>query len=256
MTPIVTEPVYKQLARLCRETLENGDFAPGDRFPSERELAAQHGVSRVTANKVIAGLVAEKRLEHRPGIGMFVLKSHELNLSLREVRSFTSHARSLGLEPETQVLKWEARKVPPSDVAQVLGLKSREKAYFVERLRLANGEPLILERRWIRAQLTPGLTRKDLDGSFYALLENRFGLVPTGEKQTIRAVNLSADDAAILKTHANAAALEVEGQGFTGEGVAIWHQVLVYRGDRYQLENLVEPQGVQPGVLRLQPAEK
>ena len=255
MSSIVTEPVYKQLQRICHENLDSGSYSPGDRFPSERELAAEHGVSRATANKVIAGLVAERRLEHRPGIGTFVLAVPNLNASLREVRSFTTQALSQGKTPQTRVLRFETLPYTsvPREVVQSLCLEDDEDALFVERLRLADGEAVILEERWIRAALVPGLEARDLEGSFYGILEARFDLVPTGEQHHIRAINVGADAARKLGIKRGAAVLRVEGPGFNSGGQTIWHQILLYRGDRYQFENTISAQGVEPPLLRMTP---
>jgi GntR family transcriptional regulator len=251
---IATEPAHRRLARLCRENM--GRYQAGERFASERELAQQYNISRSTANKVIAALIAERVLEHRPGIGTFVTGAPGINLSLREMRSFTSHAQALKLKPQTQVLRFEKLQNAPPEIAAGLHLSDGEEVIFVERLRCANGEPLILERRWIRAALVPKISARDMAGSFYALLEKKFNIVPAGERQTIRAASLNARDAQSLGVKRGCPALCVAGQGFAPDGMAIWHQVLLYRGDRYRLENLVEPHGAQPSLLRLQPANE
>jgi GntR family transcriptional regulator len=111
---VVSEPVYQQLARVCRERLTSGDAKPGTRFPSERELARDFNISRATASKVLSNLVAEGLLERRRGIGMFVSGTKTLHASLREMESFTKHALDLGLEPETQVLDF--RTLAPGEI--------------------------------------------------------------------------------------------------------------------------------------------
>jgi GntR family transcriptional regulator len=238
---VVSEPVYRQLARVCRDRLVGGGARQGDRFPSERDLARDFGVSRATANKVLSNLVAEGLLEHRPGIGMFVAENKTLHASLREMESFTGHARELGLEPETRVLEFRrlARGDVPEEVAGGMGLGPGEGVIFVERLRLAGGVPVILEFRWIRTSMVPGLRRSDLAGSCYALLEGRYGVRLAGERQKIGARSMDSGEARKLGVRPGAAALVVEGPGFAEDDTAVWYQVLLYRGDRYHLENLV-----------------
>ena len=245
---IVTEPVYLQMTRVCRERAAAA--AAGDRFPSERELADTYRVSRATANKVISNLVAEGLLAFRPGIGTFVQASAKtLNSSLREMESFTGHARALGLRPETRVLAFErtlARSVP-AEVRHSLALGTNaagaEPILYFERLRLADGEPVILERRWCLASVVPGLTRHDLSGSFYALLEDRYRFQLAGERHRIRAANATASEAATLGCRRGAALLAVEGPGFDAAGRVLWHQILLYRGDKYELQNAVQVSG-------------
>ena len=105
----------------------SGDFTAGDRFPSERDLAERYEVSRATANKVISALVAEGLLELQKGIGTRIRKQKPLFASLDGMESFTRQARAQGLNPETQVLKFEqiaASKIP-AVVQRGLGLYRR-----------------------------------------------------------------------------------------------------------------------------------
>ncbi len=242
--PLLSEPVYRQLARLCRSAIEANQFRIGDRFPSERELAKQHGVSRVTANKAIASLVAEHLLEQRPGLGAFVSGNKNLQASLRDTESFTGHARSAGFIPSTRVLSFEKRTATdlPEFVRRplALGPHSAEPVFEVVRLRLADGEPVILENRWILARHLPRLTRRQMAGSFYAILEAA-GVEVTGEEQIISARNATTKEAATLAAPRSAALLVVEGPGYTRGREALWHQVLLYRGDRYRLRNETLP---------------
>ena len=242
---IVTEPVYRQLARLCREQIARGEFKPGDRFPSERDLAETYKVSRATANKVISNLVSENLLTFRPGVGSFVAKDRGLHASLRAMESFTEAVRHAGMQPETEVIDFQTLPASalPVAVREGLGLDPTSQAmvHFASRIRRADDDPVILEHRWIRAEILPGIAAADLAGSFYALLEARFGSPPGGERHTISARALSTEEARLLATKRGAPALVVEGPGNDTNGSPIWYQVLYYRGDRYQLRNEVHP---------------
>lgn len=244
-SPLVTEPVYHQLTRFCRAALLQGDYAPGEQFPSERELATQHNISRATANKVISNLVAEGLLQFRKGIGTFVREpSQSLHSSLRQMESFTEHARSLGLEPETRILAFEkqaANKVPkPIRESLAMPIDDPHGVYFFERLRLADQEPVILEQRWLAAEFVPGLKKSDLAGSLYGLLEERFELTLTGERHTIRARALLEREADLFQLPPAMPVLVVEGPGFGAGNRPVWHQNLLYRSDKYELVNEVQ----------------
>ncbi len=240
---IVTEPVYKQLLRLCRKMIESGEFAPDAQFPSERDLATRYGVSRATANKVINHLVAEQMLLLKPGLGAFVTGNKSLHASLREMESFTGHVEALGLSASTKVLAFKSLNGAklPTLVATELQATPDADYFYIERLRIADDEPVILERRWLAAASFPNLKEADLQGSFYALLEGRYGIRLAGENHTIRARNLDDPDARKLACRKDAAALEVEGPGFSAEGKVLWYQQLLYRGDRYELKNDARP---------------
>ena len=240
---IVTEPVYQQLARLCRDQLRKGSYGPGDIFPSERDLVRQHKVSRVTANKVISNMVAEGLLQFRPGLGTVVRESAgRLCASLREMKSFTHQVRAMGRTPRTDVLAFrrvEAAKLE-NGLRTALGLDPSGAAYELKRLRKAAGIPAILEYRWLRDDLVPGLARRDVQGSLYEMLEQKYGLIPSGEQLRIRARRLMRSEAALMKDPTGAPALEVSGAGFLSGQVPLWHQVLLYRADLYELVNVVQ----------------
>jgi DNA-binding GntR family transcriptional regulator len=245
---IITEPVYQQMTRICRQSLVDGSYAPGDKFPSERELADTYKVSRATANKVISNMVAEGLLQFRPGIGTFVLApSKGLHNSLREMESFTEHVRELGLEPETRVMAFkrvDSNELDPW-IRRGLGLAEDEPEtiIYARRLRLAGGEPVILEDRWLRESFVPGLREEELRGSLYHALETTYKLKLGGERHRIRARNLPAEQAALLGAAEGDAGLVVEGPGFGSDGRTIWYEVLLHRGDRYELVNEVRGAG-------------
>jgi GntR family transcriptional regulator len=143
--------------------------------------------------------------------------------------------------PETKVLcfsKKRSRELPALLRAS-LRLDARAGVSYFERLRFANGEPVILEHRWVRSDLVPGLSANKLAGSFYHYLEEMYGIFMTGERHKIRAHNLSVQEAKKFMLNEGAAVLVVEGTGFTEVELPVWYQVLYYRGDRYELENEV-----------------
>ena len=95
---------------------------------------------------------------------------------------------------------------------------------------MADGVPVILERRWVPVDDFPGLTRQQLRGSFYELCRRRYGLRVSESDQTIRAVSLRGKDAKTLKTPGGSPAFLVSAVGYSGERAAWWEKTL-YRGD-------------------------
>jgi DNA-binding GntR family transcriptional regulator len=69
---LVRDPIYQQLNQALRDMLRNKEFQVGEKFPTERQICEQFGVSRATANKALSNLVAEGVLEFRKGVGTFV----------------------------------------------------------------------------------------------------------------------------------------------------------------------------------------
>jgi DNA-binding GntR family transcriptional regulator len=237
MTSANPNPIYQQMLDALHELIALEDYSEGDKFLTEREVAERFGVSRATANKALASLVAEGVLEFRKGVGTFV-RGKLLNYELASLVSFTDKARQAGLTPTTEVL--EFRDVSgldiPADVAAALRIRGEQALYYMERLRLVDGEPIILEYRWVVEQYCPGLCKYDIDGSLYELFTDRFGLHVTGAEQTIRAIRLSERDGLRLGV-STGVALEVRAIGEIDNGVPLWSERTLYRGEFYEFHN-------------------
>ena len=233
---LVREPVYQQLNELLQGLIRNGEFQAGQQFLTEREVAERFGISRVTANKALSHLVVEGMLEFRKGVGSFV-REGVLDYDLQSLMSFTRKATLAGKRPATQVLKFESLKAGQADpaVRQALRLGESESLYYFERLRLADDEPVILERRHLVTRFCPGMTKPELKGPLYNLLTQKYGLLITAADELIAAVNLSADDARLLRVPVGTAALRVRAVGHAE--APLWLEETLYRGDRYEFHN-------------------
>ena len=239
---LVRQPIYQQLNGALRSLLGSGEFKTGARFLTEREVSQRFEVSRATANKALSNLVSEGVLEFKKGVGTFV-RGGILDYDLGSLVSFTGKASSSGKKPSTRVLSFQ--HVPASGIAPgiaaALKLRAADPVYQVERLRLADGVPVILERRVIVAEFCPGLTRADLSGSLYALWTGRFKLEITGADQTIRATALEGEDAELLGVPRGAAGLLVRSIGVLRENRPLWWERTLYRGDAYAFRNRLGP---------------
>jgi GntR family transcriptional regulator len=256
--PLIRDPVYLQLNRLLRDLVRGDRVQVGDRFLTERQVSEQFGVSRATANKALANLVAEGVLEFKKGVGTFV-REPLLDYDLRSLVSFTDKARAAGAKPSTQVLafqKIEARAARRG-VTELLHGEPDTELFWLERLRLADATPVILERRYIVAKYCPALTPSQVKGSLYALWTERYRLVISGADETIGAVTVGRPEAELLQVAPHSAGLLVTSVGYLAGGEPLWWEQTLYRGDAYEFQNRLGPiQSARPatGVLRIQAA--
>lgn len=233
---LVRDPVYQQLNDRLQGLIRNGEFEAGQQFLTERQVAERFGVSRVTANKALSHLVVAGVLEFRKGVGTF-LREGVFDHDLQSLVSFTRKAVSVGKRPETRVMRFERLKGRnlPAPVRSALAVGDADLVYHFERLRLADGEPVILERRHLVGKSCPGLTKSQLEGSLYQLLTQHYGLTVTAADQVIRAVSLSAEDSAQFGLPVGSPALLVQALG-RAEG-PLWLEDTIYRADRYEFHN-------------------
>ena len=220
-----------ELRSLCGD---GGEFGPGDRFLTERETADRFGVSRPTANKALASLVGEGLWEFRRGVGTFV-RFDRLDLDLRQMLSFTEHCLASGYEPDSKVTAFRGTTAGRVDTAimEALAVGPREKLFAMTRVRLADADPVALERRHIVRRFCDDLTRADAKGSLIGLWEDYYELSIAGVDQRLTAVNAKPREATALNAKRGAALIEVNAIGRLSDGRPLWHERTLYRGDAW-----------------------
>ena len=242
---LTREPMYQQLNQLLRSLVGSQEFPVGGQFLTERQVSERFQVSRATANKALSNLVSEGLLVFRKGVGTFV-SPRSMDYNLRALVSFTDEATAAGKRPETRVLRFEEVEASkaPEGVVQALQASLQDKLWYLERLRLADSLPVILERRHIAARYCPRLTVKDLGGSLYKIWKERFHLEVEGAEETIRAVNIRRAEAAMLGTRQNTPGLLITSVGYLIGHEPLWFERTLYRGDAYEFHNRLG--GIQP----------
>jgi GntR family transcriptional regulator len=236
--------MYQQLNQLLRSLVGSQEFPVGGQFLTERQVSERFQVSRATANKALSNLVSEGLLVFRQGVGTFV--SPRLDYNLRALVSFTDEAIAAGKRPETRVLRFEevAASNAPEGVAHALQASLQDKLWYLERLRLADGLPVVLERRHVAARYCPRLNASDLGGSLYRVWKERYHLEVEGAEETIRAVNIRRAEATVLGTRQNTAGLLITSVGYLLGHEPLWFEKTLYRGDAYEFHNRLG--GIQP----------
>ncbi len=220
-------PLYQELQRVLRRAIDSRILGPDDALPSERDLAMDFAVSRITVRKALDGLVADGLLVRRQGAGNFVSARVDKNFAM--LTSFSEDMRARGRTPRSVWLKRAAGTVTPEE-ALALRLSPGTPVFRFNRIRYADDAPMALEYATIVATALPSL--EAVDASLYEALE-RTGHRPVRALQRLRAVLISSDQAELLKAKAGDAGLLVERLGSLPDGRAIEFSQSYYRGDTY-----------------------
>jgi GntR family transcriptional regulator len=220
-------PLYQELQRVLRKAIDSRVLGPDDALPSERDLAADFAVSRITVRKALDGLVADGLLVRRQGAGNFVSARVDKNFAM--LTSFSEDMRARGRTPRSVWLKRAAGTVTPEE-ALALRLSPGTPVFRFNRIRYADDAPMALEYATIVATALPSL--EAVDASLYEALE-RAGHRPVRALQRLRAVLITSDQAELLKAKAGDAGLLVERLGSLPDGRAIEFSQSYYRGDTY-----------------------
>lgn len=223
-------PLYLQLQKGLRDAIERRVVQADAAIPTERDLAEEFAISRITVRKAIDGLVREGLLSRRRGAGTFVTAPRvEKNFS--RLTSFSEDMISRGRRPHSVwVSKAEGAVTPEESLS--LGLSPGTSVYRFHRIRYADDMPMALEYATVPAYC---LASPEAVGvSLYDALEAA-GHLPVRALQRLRAVNFSADHAAMLGVAPGDAGLFIERRGFLADGRTAEFTHSYYRGDAYDL---------------------
>jgi GntR family transcriptional regulator len=193
----MANPIYQVIYDDLAVQIAEGALEPDARLPSESELADRYGVSRMTVRQALKQMENERLVIRRRGAGTFVAPVAEQFRTLNRLGPFEREIGLEGTRLRTQVLGRESL-VPPDEVRERLGLKPRQAAILLSRLRIVDDRPAALQRSWIPYALAPGLVREELiDGSLYRTLLERHGVAVQWAEQEIRGV-LADEELAVL----------------------------------------------------------
>ena len=248
-------PLYHQVYLDLRSAIEDGEWQPGDRIPPERELATRYGCSVITIRRALTDLAREQRLERTQGRGTFVLPPR-IDRDLEEPMSFTEEMQTRGLDPQTRLVAARPESAGEA-VAAALALEPGSPTLFLERLRLADGEPLLLEQVHLPAERFPGLLASDLEhDSLYRILTERYDTHVVRAREAFEPVLLRAHEAELLARPRRTPALLVEGVAFTAAGIPVEFARTFVRGDRtrYYVERSVVVRSDRGRELPVEPA--
>ena len=208
-------PLYQQIKALLVQSLQAGEWQPGQVIPSEVDLAARFKVSQGTVRKAIDEMATDNVLVRRQGKGTFVATHAEESTQYRFLRLTPDD----GSAPDLQRRLLECRRMrAPAEVARLLMLKAGEAAVQVRRLLLAGDSPVVLDDLWLPGTLFKGLTAERLEGwrgPMYRLFEAEFAVHMIRAEEKIRAVAAAEEEAGLLGVAPGTPLLSVERLSFT-----------------------------------------
>ena len=233
-------PLYQQIKALILQSLQQGEWKPGEAIPSEMDLAARFRVSQGTVRKAIDELAAENLVMRRQGKGTFVATHAEQHVQYRFLKLLPDSGDAR-VEGPAQRTVLECRRVRASaDVARALALRSGDPVVQARRILSFAGEPTILEDIWLPGQAFKGLTAEQMagyQGPTYAMFEIDFGVRMVRAEEKIRAVLPDSEQAQLLHTTAGTPLLSVERIAYTYNDVPMELRRGLYRTDTHHYHN-------------------
>jgi GntR family transcriptional regulator len=208
-------PLYQQIKSLIVQSLQTGEWKPGELIPSEMELAVRYKVSQGTVRKAIDELSSENLVIRRQGKGTFVATHHEARVQFRFLKLMPDAGEAHS--PENKILDVK-RLRGPAEVARVFEIKAGDSVVCIKRVQVFGGVPTILEEIWLPGATFKGLTVERLaeyKGPMYGLFETEFGTPMIRATEKLKAVAADAAVAEHLAIAVGTPVLSVERIAYT-----------------------------------------
>ena len=152
-------PVYQRLKQAISQLVKQGQWPAEMLIPSEMQLVAAMGVSRMTVNRAMRELTVEGVLQRQQGVGTFVAARKPLQLGLA-VEDIADQVTQSGAEHSLQVLR-QTQAGATSDEAKQMGVAVGSPLFRGVFVHFADGKPVQLEERLLNVALAPEFSQQD-----------------------------------------------------------------------------------------------
>lgn len=232
-------PLYQQLKQRLRMEIAHGEYKPGDRLPAEPELIQQFGVSRITVRQALSDLAAEGLVIRRHGKGTYVTE-RRIHHDLVRLTDFVEDMELAGLAPSSRVVEF-IHEIAPAHVAAALILPPGAEVVRVDRLRLANDEPIACDTAWLPLRYGALLSESDLAAAtIIHVLEDRFNIPIERGSFSFTAAAASLLCAQALHVEPGSPLLVIDRVSYTRDDEPVYIQRRYYRIDRVQYRVTVQ----------------
>lgn len=233
-------PLYQQIKELILQSLQSGEWKPGEAIPSEMDLAARYRVSQGTVRKAIDELAAGNLVVRRQGKGTFVATHAEQHVQFRFLKLVPDSGMPGSEGPAEREIIACRRLRASADIARALALRTGDSVLQARRVLSFAGVPTILEDIWLPAAPFKGLTAERLaayQGPMYALFETEFNVRMVRAEEKIRAEPAVDGRELLLKVGHGTPLLSVERTAFTYQDVPMELRRGYYRTDTHHYQN-------------------
>lgn len=223
--------MHRQLAQQLRAAIAGGALRPGDRLPSEPELASRSRVSRITARSAVMQLVREGLVVRRQGKGSFVAEP-PVHHDLVDLRGIYDELVARGVNPTTQLLDY-TELAPPANVAERLRSGSRKVLHY-KRLYLRRGEPFAVSWAYL-APSVPKISRELVAAhTTYHLFESFLHMKIRHADLSVRARAATPELRKLLRLRAGTPLIAMERVSYIAEGSPVEFTLYCANAENYE----------------------
>ena len=232
LRPESSAPIYTQIADYLRYQVKSGVLKPGDKMIGENDIVELLGVSRTTVRAAINQLVEEGYIVRYRGKGSYIAEP-KLKRNINYLYNFTENIKNAGSVPSSAVLRCEVIRADEALQKKMKLAAVGQKVFLLERLRMADGEPLVLEKTYIPYYLCEDIEKTDFSAaSLYSILENQYGVVIHHAEETLAAAVLDKNTVSVLHCKNGQAGYRIERISYLNSGYICEFTQSLTRGDR------------------------
>lgn len=230
--PAEDVPLHEQVRAALHDMILSGQVRPGEKLPSEREICARFGVSRVTAIRALNEVAASGLAARRQGHGT-VVTHPRVQRSFDTTMGLSEAARGTGLTTRATVL--ERRRVPATDIPPLLQPAPAAPCIRITRLRFLGALPAVISVSWIEEPLAARLEARDLtDGSLHDAFARITGQRVEGSHAVMAPIAAGRVLAARLGVPRGSAHLLFHSTTELADGTVVERTRSIFRGDMFE----------------------
>ena len=218
---------------MLRDGIVNGLYPHGAILPSEQELTAIYGVSRITAKRALNELAAEGLVVRERGRGTRVTFDASARPVTASVDGLYRNLVQMGRETDVRLLSFNY-VAASAEVARALGCEPGETVQTARRVRSVDGEPFSHLTTYVPEDIGRSYDAADLAEQPLLALFEQCGIQVSEAAQTISASLADGEIAALLKIDVGGPLLQVTRTVVDQRDRPVEHLIALYRPDRYQ----------------------
>jgi GntR family transcriptional regulator len=227
-------PAHMRIAYWLERLISSRTLQPGDKLPSEIDIANAVGVSRMTLRQALGSIEGKGLIDRRRGrFGGNFVTAPRIEFDHANLPGFTEQMRRIHVEAGANVIRAKTRR-PTAEVRRALALKGGEQVHEVLRARSANGEPIVLEETYFPAARFPDMLGCSLIGSLYTVMRD-CGYPPFSADEQVEATAATDQQAELLAVQPGDPLLLITRTSLTSGGVPVEFSRDYYRSDRTRL---------------------
>lgn len=223
---------YWQIAQDLSEKIKHGQYATGALLPSETDLTHLYNTSRETIRKALAELSVAGLIQKVKGKGSIVLNTARFAFHVSDIVTFNELNQSEQMRAQTKVLQLKNQQLP-ADISSRMRLR-QPPATFIQRLRIVNEEPVIVDEDYILKKFVPVITKEQAQNSLYSYFENDLGLKIAYATKMITVETAPADITKLLKLATTDLVVFVRSLTYLQDTSFFQYTISMHRPDKFK----------------------